>query len=459
MDKNFLLRDIPQVDEVLNSKDISKFVKNYPHSILVSSIRNVLDQIRNDIKNEKIISVPNMEEIVSNVKKNAEAKSTPHIRRVINATGVVLHTNFGRATLSKSAIDIIENIASNYINLEYDIKKGTRGSRHDHIEDIIISLTGFESCMVVNNNAAATMIVLSTIAKNREVIVSRGELIEIGGSFRIPEVMSESGAILKEVGTTNKTKVKDYENAYNENVAAFLKVHTSNYKVIGFTEEVTIEEMVELGKKYNTPVIYDLGSGLFVNLESIGINEPTIPQIEKTGVDIAMFSGDKLLGGPQAGIIVGKKKYIDEMKKNPLARILRVDKITIAALFATLYEYYDEKKAIENIPILNMLTVSEEKLKEKANKLEKIIKEKNSKLNIAVEKCDDQVGGGAAPGVLLNGYAVSVMSTLPAEKVERILRGQKIPIIVRVNHDKVLINVRCIEEKDFDIVAEALVSV
>lgn len=455
-----VLKEIPQIDEILNNKKFAKLVEEYPHSLLVDSIRDAVDTIRKDLikkaKNNETISKIEIIDILNTVKTSLEKENKPSLRRVINATGVTLHTNFGRSILSEKAAKMVYEISRNYSNLEYNIEKGERGIRHEHIEKLICALTGAESCMVVNNNAAATMIVLSSMAKGKEVITSRGELIEIGGSFRIPEVMEQSGAILKDVGTTNKTKVSDYVNAYSEeSTAAFLKVHTSNYRIVGFTEEVTIEEMVKLGKEKKVPTIYDLGSGLMVDLSSIGIDEPSIPSILKKGVDVMMFSGDKLLGGPQAGIIIGKKKYIDLMKKNPLARILRVDKMTIAALYATLYEYFDIKKAKENIPTLKMLTMSEDELIKKASKLEKLLKEKLKNTKVEIEPVFDQAGGGSAPAVQLKGIALALTFKAKAQKIEKHMREELVPIVVRINHDKVLIDVRCLINDDFENIVSA----
>ena len=450
MEKNLerQLRNIPQVNEVLNEEEIIDLTHLYPHSIVVSSIRDVLSNIRRDILNEKKVEI-DKKNLILEIKKTIKKKTKPTLRKVINATGTTLHTNFGRSILSQNAIDAINLVSNNYVNLEYNIEKAERGLRLDHIEKIICDITSAEACMVVNNNAAATMIVLSTIGKGKEVIISRGELIEIGGSFRIPEVMEESGARLKEIGTTNKTKIADYKNAIDkEMTAALLKVHTSNYKILGFTEFVSLNELVNIGKENNIPVIYDLGSGLFVDLKNIGIDEPTIPEIIKEDVDLLMFSGDKLLGGPQAGIIVGKKIYIDKMKKNPLARILRIDKLTIAALFATLYEYYDLEKAKKNIPILRMLNKSTTELKEQAIKLCNELKKITDRFQFDVVECDDQVGGGAAPTILLRGFAVSVKSDKPIEEIEKKLRYNDPTIITRISHDRLLIDVRCLLDCD-----------
>lgn len=460
MDKNEILRKLPQVDEVLKSKEMALIVENIPHDFLVNCIREVLVDTRANVLNG-ITKDIDEKEIIKSVINKVEKKSKHSLRRVINATGTVLHTNLGRAVVSKAATNAMIDVAYNYSNLEYDLKRGERGDRQSHIEKIITDLTGCEAAMVVNNNAAATVIVLATLACEKEVIVSRGELIEIGGSFRIPDVMSESKAVLKEVGTTNKTKISDYKNNINENTAALMKVHTSNYRVVGFTEEATLNELVPLGNEYNLPVIYDMGNGLFVDLSEYGIDEPNVPNLVKEGADVILFSGDKLLGGPQAGIIIGKAKYINKMKKHPLARAFRVDKFTIAALTSTLFEYYDIKRAKKNIPILNMITMSKDELKAKAENIASLIKSKiKSKAEIDIEEIKDQVGGGTAPDVYLDGYAVSILSKdKTTEKIERELRNVDVPVIVRVAHDKILIDVRTIFEDDIELLVNEIASV
>ena len=458
MNTNEVLRKLPQVDEILKSKDLSFIVTNLPHDFLVNCIREVLMDTRANVLNG-ITKDINESEIIQNVLTKIDKKSKPSLRRVINATGTVLHTNLGRAVVSKKATEAIINVAYNYSNLEYDLKKGDRGDRQSHIEKLITELTGCEAAMVVNNNAAATVIVLATLASEKEVIISRGELIEIGGSFRIPDVMLQSRAILKEIGTTNKTKLSDYKNAIVDGVTgAIMKVHTSNYKVVGFTEEAKLDELVPLGNQYDIPVIYDMGNGLFVDLNEYGIDEPTVPNLVKDNADVILFSGDKLLGGPQAGIIIGKAKYINKMKKHPLARAFRVDKFTIAALTATLFEYFDVKKAKKNIPILHMITISKDELKEKANNLKDKLSNKISKdVSFLVEEVKDQVGGGTAPDVYLDGYAVSILSkNKTAEKIEREFRDVDIAIIPRVAHDKVYIDVRTILDDDIDILVDEI---
>ena len=350
------------------------------------------------------------------------------------------------------------DIADNYSTLEYDLKKGTRGSRQDIVENIVKKVTGAEAAMVVNNNAAATMIVLASMARGKEVVVSRGELVEIGGSFRIPEVMSESGAILREVGATNKTKVSDYERAYDpELTAAFMKVHTSNFRIIGFTEDVSLPDMVALGREKGVPVIYDMGNGLMVDLQRYGVNEPTVMDALKADPDVILFSGDKLLGGPQGGIIIGKKKYIDQMKKHPLARAFRVDKMTLAALEATFYQYLDMDKAMKEIPTLAMISASREELQDKAAALIRALQEKAPEYEYDTEAVTDQVGGGSAPANYLEGIAVSIRNTgLTAEQMERRLRKAEVPVIARISHEHILLDVRCIKEEEYALVAEAV---
>ena len=461
MNTNEVLRKLPQVDEILKSKDLSFIVENSPHDFLVNCIREVLSDTRSRVLNGTTKDI-NEKDIINDVLAKIEKKSKPSLRRVINATGTVLHTNLGRAVVSKKAAEAIINVAYNYSNLEYDLSKGERGDRQSHIEKIITELTGCESAMVVNNNAAATVIVLASLAYEKEVIISRGELIEIGGSFRIPDVMSQSRAILKEIGTTNKTKLSDYKSAIQEDTtAAIMKVHTSNYKVVGFTEEAKLDELVPLGNEHDIPVIYDMGNGLFVDLNEYGIDEPTVPNLVKANADVILFSGDKLLGGPQAGIIIGKAKYINKMKKHPLARAFRVDKFTIAALTATLFEYYDAKKAKKNVPILSMITATKDELEEKANLLKnKLSKKLNKDIVLDVEEVKDQVGGGTAPDVYLDGYAVSILpKNKTAEQIEREFRDLDIAIIPRVAHDKIYIDVRTILDDDIDILIDEIAQV
>ena len=391
----------------------------------------------------------------------ANRKNSYKLKRVVNGTGIVIHTNIGRSLISVDVMDNIKDIATNYSNLEYDLEKGERGSRYSHLEDIIIEITGGEAAMVVNNNAAAVLLVLSTMAKDKEVIVSRGELIEIGGSFRIPDVMEQSGAKLVSVGTTNKTHLWDFENAITEDTAALLKVHTSNYRILGFTSSVSAEELYELKAKYNIPLIEDLGSGVLIDLSKYGLEyEPTVQDSIKNGVDVVTFSGDKLLGGPQAGIIVGKREYIEAMKKNPLTRAFRIDKFTISALEATLRFYLDEKIAVEKIPTLKMLSMSIEELENKAKTLYELLTENIDNEKCKVEIVDDysEVGGGSLPLEKISTKCIMLtLNNLSVSEFEKKLREYEIPIITRVYRDNVYIDLRTVREDEFNIVVDGIV--
>ena len=457
--KQSLLRGIPKIDELLLDEQLIFFMETTPRAVVVDAAREIIDGLRKEILGGVRESIPEKDELISEICSRITGKKKHNLRTLVNATGVVLHTNLGRSNLCRAAVESVMAVADSYSNLEYDVKKGARGSRHDHVEKIITEITGAEAAMVVNNNAAATMICLSAMAYGKEVITSRGELVEIGGSFRIPDIMEQSGAHLKEVGTTNKTKPSDYRNAYDpEKTGAFMKVHTSNYRILGFTQEVSLKEMVALGKEYHLPVIYDMGSGLMTDLTRFGVDEPTVIDALNDGADVVLFSGDKLLGGPQGGVLIGKKEYINKMKKHPLARAFRVDKMTLAAMEATFFEYLDMDTARKNIPVLQMITLTEEELMAKANKLIDAIQAKTDAFELAIEPCSDQIGGGSAPTVKLHGQAVSVATNaISAERLERLMRKAEVPVIVRVAHDQVLFSVRTIKESEMNLVADALV--
>lgn len=451
-----LLANLPKVDEVLNDHRINYFLNDTPRGVVLEAIKEVIDRRRQEIlESWEHMSVMDAAPFFDTIKEEINKKQKRSLRRVVNATGVVLHTNLGRAGLSDNACNKLIEIAQGYSNLEYDIKKGSRGSRHSHIEKIITKITGAEAAMVVNNNAAATMLCLSAMAEDKEVIVSRGELVEIGGSFRIPDIMKRSGAKLVEVGTTNKTKINDYKNALSENTAALMKVHTSNYKIVGFTAETTLKELVKLGEEMKLPVIYDMGSGLMADLSRYGIDEPTVKESLKTGIDVILFSGDKLLGGPQAGIIAGKKSLIEKMKNHPIARIVRVDKFTLAALEETFRSYLDEEKALKEIPVLSMLTLSREKMLARGEVLLKELEE-ISWCKAELISVHEKVGGGSAPLTVLDGYAVSITTNMPAEKVERELRRGEYPIIPRIFKDHICFDLRTISDEDIGIIVKEL---
>ncbi len=464
MDKNTMLRSIPKVDEILCEDQILELIDNNPREIIIESIRYVIDEFRNailsfDSNSEKTnIKIDDFtkDDIVEQVINRVNVENETSLHRMINATGVVLHTNLGRALMPQSASNAVAAVTSNYSNLEYNVLEGKRGSRHDHIEKIICKITGAEAAMVVNNNAAATMLCLSSMGENMEVIVSRGELVEIGGSFRIPEIMKRSGCILKEIGTTNKTKVSDYKNAVSEDTGAILKVHTSNYKILGFTEEATLDELVELGKEIELPVIYDMGSGLMVDMKKYGVQEPTVKECINSGIDVILFSGDKLLGGPQGGIIAGKKKYIDEMKKHQLARVVRIDKMSLAALEATFREYISETRAFENIPTLRMLKANFDELFDRADIFSKKLSSEAKGFIFLPEETHVQVGGGSAPTVLLKSAGVAVTSErVSITEIEKRLRMHNPPIVTRISKDKLYIEMRTITNDEENIIIDA----
>lgn len=459
--KSDMLRSIPKVDDLLNDPALSQICGESSHFVITDSIRKVLNELREGILSDEISRVWNDEEILERIKSDIKKASLRNLRKVINGTGIILHTNLGRAKLGQKAIEAVVDAAGNYSTLEYDVESGSRGSRYDHVNELIEKLTGAESCLVVNNNAAAVLLILSTMTKGKEVVISRGELVEIGGSFRVPDIMEQSGSVLVEVGTTNKTHISDYERAIRPEITgALLKVHTSNFRIMGFTQEVSLEEMVELGHLHGVPVIHDLGSGSMVDLEQYGIkDEPSVAQSMSAGADVVSFSGDKLFGGPQAGIIIGRKVYIDAMKKNPLTRAFRIDKMTLAALEATLRLYLDPMEAETQIPTISMLAKTSDDLREKAEQLCKKIREKvdPSYCHLQVVEEVGQVGGGSVPTQLLDTWAVAISSeNTPATFIELKMRENDIPIIGRISKDRYLLDVRTIEEKDFEIVAACL---
>ena len=451
-----LLRKIPKIDEILKQPSIE--AADCSHSILMESIRETLDNLRQSILGGNDSVSLEMADICAEVLELVTQKNTMHLRPVINATGIILHTNLGRAKLSDRAVEAIQNIAQDYNNLEYNLEKGARGSRYDHVDKLICKITGAEAAMAVNNNAAAVMLILSTMAKGHEVVVSRGELVEIGGAFRVPDIMAQSGGTLVEVGTTNKTHYSDYVNAITEETGALLKVHTSNFKIMGFFEEVTLEEMVEIGHSRNLPVIYDMGSGSLVRLENYGIqDEPNVVDLMKTGVDILSFSGDKLLGGPQAGIIIGKKEWIDKMKKNPLTRAFRIDKFTLAALEATLRDYLDPDVALKSIPTLQMMTATLEDLKPKGQKLFDLLNNEPEGYTVELTEDFGQIGGGSVPTQMIPSVVIALKTTkISLDKLEEELRKVSLPIIARISKERMLFDVRTIDERHFEYINETL---
>ncbi len=459
-------RAIPPINEILDCPDVKVLTERIGRTIIIDNIKLILDDCRKNIDVECNTREEIKEYVVKKLQETIEEQLGSGLKTVINATGIVLHTNLGRAPLPKKAASVMQSVGSSYSNLEFDLETGGRGSRHSHIESLIAGITGAESAVIVNNNAAAVFLTLNTLALSREVVISRGQQVEIGGSFRIPDIIARSGAKMVEVGTTNKTRLTDYSNAISEQTAAFLKVHTSNYKVTGFAEEVPTNELVKLGKEKDIVVIEDLGSGCLFDLSKIGLPyEPTVQDTVKSGVDIVTFSGDKLLGGPQAGIIAGKKELIEAIKKNPLMRMVRCDKTTIAAMAAVLDLYKNEEKAVENIPVLKMMGLKSDQLLERASMLHStIVSALGDKYSSSclVEIIDDldEVGGGSLPGVILDGKAVALeLPGLNVNEIQTQLRKNKVPVIARIHKDRILLNVRTLEESDYTVVAEAIAKV
>ena len=446
-----LLRKIPKVDELLRSACLAVAIDSYGDHAVTEAVRAELDALRQGILQQQITSMPEQGVLCQQITKRAQRASLPSFRHVINGTGILLHTNLGRACLSEKAARAVYDASKAYSNLEYDLATGKRGSRYSHVEDILCRLTGAESALVVNNNAAAVLLVLSALTQGGQVPVSRGELVEIGGSFRIPEIMESCGAQLKEVGATNKTHLYDYERAINENTKALMKVHTSNYRIVGFSETPALSDLVELGHRHGLPVIEDLGSGCLLDLNRFGIHgEPTVQDSLKAGVDVVSFSGDKLLGGPQAGIILGKRKYLDILKKHPLNRAMRVDKMTLAALEATLQSY--EQGAAEEIPVIGMLSAREDSLHQKAALLANLLTEAGIAAEIV--PTEGRVGGGSVPNQSLPSYAVALDGNV--EALEEKLRLGMQPIIGRIHEGRYLLDVRTLFEADFPVILEAL---
>ncbi len=461
-----LYRAIPSVSKILD--DIyaqlsdSSIIHTYPQGLVTEIINNQLNIVREKIKNSTITSV---EDVINTLDVSflidiIEKKFRPKLHDVINGTGVVIHTNLGRSPLSQSSLDAISINATSYSTLEFDTSTGERGSRHSIVRDLLTQITKAEDALVVNNNAAAVMLVLSSLAQGGETVISRGELVEVGGSFRIPDVMECSGSTLKDVGTTNKTHAKDYIEAINENTKAFMRVHTSNFRLIGFTSNVSTAELSEIAHDNNIPMIEDLGSGSFIDFSFYGLpKEPTVQEVVSQGVDIVTFSGDKLLGGPQAGIIVGKKKYIEQIKKNQLLRALRPCKLTFAALESTLKEYLNMEQALKNIPTLNMLTQSSDEIENKAKKLSRVLKLRLSKdkVNIFLTADSSRVGGGAFPEAPLPTTLVNIEpKIITPQRLKNELLKTSPPIIGRLSETAFSLDSRTLKTEQFKLIADVL---
>ncbi|MBM7573229.1 L-seryl-tRNA(Sec) selenium transferase [Aquibacillus albus] len=463
-----LLRELPPVHELQKSDKFQKLVDTFDLSEkyvtkiiqeVLSSIRSQLLNGNNPLKHDQSQSI--VESIWLRVENELHSFQKERITRVINGTGTVLHTNLGRSRLSKDAIEHVKVVAESYSNLEYNISMGKRGSRHDIIEDLLKEVTGAEAAMVVNNNAAAVFLILRALAKEKEVIVSRGQLVEIGGSFRVSAIMEESGANLVEVGTTNKTHLYDYEQAITEETGMILKVHTSNFKTIGFTKSVSTDELVHLSNQHEQLVFYeDLGSGSLYDFQQSGIgDEPVVKQVIESGVDLVSFSGDKLLGGPQAGIIVGKESLIKVLKKHQLARVLRVDKMTLAGLETTLRAYINEQAA-EKLPTVRDIIKPIEQIRELVEYFIAKLQTVTSVYTCEILEDTSQVGGGTMPGVEVSTFVVAIKhQQSSAQELANQLRKGSTPVITRVKENNVLIDFRTITKEETDDLVQAFTSI
>ncbi|MDY6852340.1 MAG: L-seryl-tRNA(Sec) selenium transferase [Thermodesulfobacteriota bacterium] len=457
-----LLRRLPAVDQILEEPQVKKLLQVLPRRLILKAVRETLDHFRGLILNGGFKDRPpdlSRSNIVADLEQRALALARPNFRRVVNATGVIIHTNLGRSLLAEEALAAIETAGRYYNNLEFELSQGRRGLRYSHVEGLLCELTGAEAGLIVNNNAAAVLLTLETLAQGREVIVSRGELVEIGGSFRIPDVMARSGAILVEVGTTNKTHLKDYEEAITDRTAMPMKVHQSNFRIVGFTELVEAKDLADLAHSRGLPVIEDLGSGSLVDLSVYGLRkEPTVQETVAAGVDVTTFSGDKLLGGPQAGLIIGRRDIIDRIKDNPLNRALRIDKFTLAALEATLRLYLDEETAVEDVPTLRMITTPYQRLRKRAARLKrKLTAAAGGTVEVGWSDGFSRIGGGALPDEGLKTRLVTLCPLkISVNRLEEWFRSWPTPIIGRIENELFIMDTRTMDDGDFDLAAAAL---
>lgn len=455
--KKSLHASVPSVDSILRLPAVTVLIDQYGRALVTEGVRAVIGDIRGQISELGAMALPLLEKsaITAEVACYIENASTPSLRAVYNLTGTVLHTNLGRAVMAKEAIDAMVKVATGASNLEYDIASGKRGDRDSHVDDLLCKLTGAEAATVVNNNAAAVLLVLNTLGQRKEVPVSRGELIEIGGAFRIPDIMKRAGCKLVEIGTTNRTHLKDYAEAISAKTACLMKVHTSNYTVQGFTKEVTAKEMSELARSHNLPVIEDLGSGTLIDLSKFGLpHEPTAQEAINSGVDVVTFSGDKLLGGPQAGLIVGRKDLIAKIKKNPMKRAMRLDKVTIAALAATLQLYLDPDTVAERVPTIRLLSRPVEDIRAVATRIqEPLAAALGDDIFVKQIDCQSQIGSGSLPVERLDSVALAIspQKGKPGGKLKKYaeaFRRLPTPVIGRIQDDAFLLDLRCLEDID-----------
>ncbi len=457
--KKKALRRIPKIDELMLVLKSRGLLESISKGLVLQACRETVAEIRKAILEEGL-SAPSEDEVADRVQQKLSELHSFRLKPVVNATGIILHTNLGRSPLCGEALNDIIKVSERYSNLEFNLEEGKRGSRYDHVRGILCELSGAEEALVVNNNAAAVLLALNTIAENKEVIVSRGELIEIGGEFRLPEVMQKSNAILREVGTTNKTHLADYERAIGDRTGLIFKAHTSNYRIIGFTGEVALSELVETGRKYGIPVMHDLGSGCFVELNRFGLErEPTVQDTVAAGADVVTFSGDKLLGGPQAGIIVGKRAWLRKIAANPLNRALRIDKLTIAALEATLNCYLGgDETAVSRIPALKALTEPISEVEKRAKKLlKKIVELKVDGLSAVLRRDYSMAGGGSLPGQQIPTVLIGLRAArISPNRFEAFLRNRSVPVIARISEDEVLLDMRTLTAAEFPVILEGL---
>jgi L-seryl-tRNA(Ser) seleniumtransferase len=455
------LRSLPSVNELADSASLSHWSKVLPRELIVLAARQAISQCRQDIMLKDRTAATSFEDLIKIVNSQLEQARQFALPQVINATGILLHTGLGRAPLSNSAISAIALAASGYTPLEIDLHSGQRGQRVDVVRQQLCNLTGSESATVLNNNAAALLITLSTFAAGKQAIVSRGELIEIGGSFRLPEIMAASGAKLREVGTTNRTRISDYAAAMNDATGILLKVHPSNYQLSGFTQSVSIAELVALGRGHNLPVIHDIGSGALFDLTQYGFGDEPVARVSiEAGADLVLFSGDKLLGGPQAGVIVGRRQLVEQIEKNPLARALRPDKLTLAALSATLSSLRHPQTAVRDLPLWMMIATSIEELHERARHIADEVKSRTSERAVVITTTTAYLGGGSVPNQRLESVAVTLAggNTSEREMAQRLRTGNP-PVVGRLERGRVIIDLRAILPNQDENLIDALVAV
>ena len=444
---NNVFKNIPSVNELLENPQLKTLVDKVSHHAVVSEVRTFLDGLRDELKTTaEEIHVPAPSELASKIAKWIVRGQRARLRPVVNATGILLHTGLGRAPLGQSALEQVVAVSRGYASVEIDLESGGRGQRVQAVEKLLCELTGAEAALVTNNNAGATLLTLAALSAGKECIVSRGELIEIGGSYRLPDVMEASGAVLREVGTTNKTRIGDYERACNDETAALMRAHTSNYRVVGFTESPTLDELVSLANRKGIPFIDDIGSGALIDYSKYGLDdEPMAADSIKAGSDIVLFSGDKLLGGPQCGIVVGKRKYVDKLLKNPLMRALRVDKMTLAALVATLQAFRDPELAIQEIPLLSLISTSVQNLQNRAERLAPQMANAEAIATSEAIASNAQLGGGSVPTQVIPTWCVALTPKgRSVDQLAKALRAGSPSIMGRVNRDRLLLDLRSV---------------